>query len=141
MTDNPPIHVHDQPCLWLEASIVQRHGEETLQIAYEGKPLIEHSSLVENGLRELSEYEVRVPDFFHEGQCYRVTVLTVRSDGSLQPWPRDQQGSVSARIPRPPQGFVDHFFVVVAAREDGGRVHADPYPGTRSMTMLTTGGG
>ena len=130
-----PIHVEDQPTLSLDLTIVQHNGKPALQLAYEGQPLSQHRHAIEHQMRELTEYDIQIPDFDHEGKHYRVSVMSVKADGSLEPWARGGPGCRSPKITRPVRDTVHVPFVVIAVREDGRQILADPYPETFTPPM------
>lgn len=130
-----PIHVEDQSTLSLELTIVQHNGKPALQLAYEGQPLSQHRHAIEHQMRELTEYDIQIPDFDHEGKHYRVSVMSVKADGSLEPWARGGPGCRSPKITRPERETVHVPFVVVAVREDGKQILSDPYPETITPPM------
>ncbi|MEM9453599.1 MAG: hypothetical protein AAGF11_05440 [Myxococcota bacterium] len=86
-------------------------------------------------MNELTEYDIQIPDIDHEGKHYRVNVLSVKPDGSLEPWARGGTGCRSHKITRPERDTVHVPFVVVAVREDGEQILADPYPETFTPPM------
>lgn len=127
----PPLMLDDQPTVVLTASLETKGSRPELRLAHGEVNLAEHAERVRNQLRTHEAFDLRIPDFVQDGRRFRITALTVRADGSLEPWPRTEDDCECLTLTAPPEGEPDRevSYVVLAVDVASGEVHGDHYPG------------
>lgn len=124
------LQLSDEKMVMLTPRVRVHDGEHALDL-YHGDQDLAQS--LENQLSTIEEFAVQVADFEHDGHRYRTTVMTVSSDGTVQPWARtdDDRGCVSPMLAAPAENSTEVreiSFVVLAVDLDSHLVIADPYP-------------
>ncbi|MEM7157980.1 MAG: hypothetical protein AAF799_34380 [Myxococcota bacterium] len=124
------LQISDESMVMLTPRVSVNAGEHVLSLYHGGGDLAQS---LENQLSTIEEFAVQVADFEHEGQRFRTTVMTVKSDGTVEAWARNEEdtGCVSPMLAAPAEGSSEVreiSFVVLAVDLDSHLVIADPYP-------------